>query len=290
MEWPVSVALAQAVSTLPVGKEVYYEPKMDGHRLVMWRTEDNVRLQTRAGRDVTSVWMDLALAGMQLPAGVVLDGEGIVYVDGRISFGAAQSRANSTLMRARALAERHPAHYAVFDILRHPEHGDTRGWSYRRRRSLLEHLLEEYGVGPPIQAVPTTTDVELARLWYEALQPQGVEGLVVKVGSSTYRGNSRQWRKIRHAETVDAVVVGYTGPAARPRHLAVRLPDGRTAFSQALRAPLAAQIAALLATAGPARQTRTAAGESFSAVGMDVVVEVLSGTTRHAVVTVTRMK
>ncbi|MFI6013368.1 hypothetical protein ACIBAG_31965 [Streptomyces sp. NPDC051243] len=76
-------------------------------------------------------------------------------------------------------------------------------------------------MGPPIQAVPSTTGVELARAWCEALQPQGVGGLVVKVGSSMYRGGSRRWRKVRHAETVDARVVGHTGPASRPRAVAV---------------------------------------------------------------------
>ncbi|AWW35351.1 hypothetical protein [Streptomyces cadmiisoli] len=66
---------------------------------------------------------------------MILDGEGIVYVSGRIDFGAAQSRAASTPARARALAEHHPAHYAVFDILSHPDLGDTRGWSYVSQRA-----------------------------------------------------------------------------------------------------------------------------------------------------------
>ncbi|MGY1583797.1 ATP-dependent DNA ligase [Streptomyces sp. MN13] len=175
-------------------------------------------------------------------------------------------------------------------MLHLPEHGDTRGWSYVRRRVLLEQVLEEHSIGPPIQAVPTTTDIALAQVWYEVLQAQGVEGLVVKAGSSTYRGGSRQWRTVRHAETVDAEVVGYTGPAARPRHLAVRLPDGRTALSQSLKAPLAAEVAQLLVAAPRPRRARTAAGELYSAVDIDTVVEVLAGTTRHAVVTVTRVR
>jgi ATP-dependent DNA ligase len=41
---------------------------------VLWRTEDGVRLQSRTGRDVTALWMDLAVAAMRLPPGVVLDG------------------------------------------------------------------------------------------------------------------------------------------------------------------------------------------------------------------------
>ncbi|MFD5856102.1 ATP-dependent DNA ligase [Streptomyces chartreusis] len=273
-----------------MGADLHYEPKFDGHRLVMWRTEESVRLQTRSGRDVTAVWMDLALAGMQLPAGVVLDGEGIVYVGGRVDFGAAQSRANSTPARARVLAADHPAHYAVFDILGHPDHGDVRGWAWVRRRALLELVLEEYGLGPPIQAVPTTTDVATAQVWYEVLHAQGIEGLVVKAGSSTYRGNSRQWWKVRHAETVDAQVVGYTGPIERPRALAVQLPDGRIALSQALKASLAAQVGRLLQGAGPGRTARTTAGDRYVTAHPAVVVEVLAGTTRHAVVSVTRVR
>ncbi|MFE6522287.1 hypothetical protein [Streptomyces sp. NPDC057794] len=112
----------------------------------------------------------------------------------------------------------------------------------------------------------------------------------MKAGSSTYRGGSRQWKKVRHAETVDAEVVGYTGPAARPRHLAVRLPDGRTALSQTLTAPLAAQVASRL-PAGPARRARTSGGDPYNEVEELLLdVEVLAGTTRHAVVTVTRIR
>ncbi|MEU9595363.1 hypothetical protein AB0E06_00920 [Streptomyces sp. NPDC048109] len=54
MDWPVSVALAQAVPTLPVAPGLHYEPKTDGHWLVMWRTTEPVRLQTRSGREVSA--------------------------------------------------------------------------------------------------------------------------------------------------------------------------------------------------------------------------------------------
>lgn len=79
----------------------------------MWRTADGVRLQARSGRDVTANWMDIALPGMRLPPGVVLDGEAVVVVDERISFEAAQSRAASAPARARRLAEERPALYVT---------------------------------------------------------------------------------------------------------------------------------------------------------------------------------
>ncbi|MFE3033074.1 DNA ligase [Streptomyces canus] len=220
--------------------------KLDGHRTVLWRLADTVRLQTRSGRDVTASWMDLALAGMGLPPGVVLDGEAVIVVDGVISFAAAQSRAASSPARARRLSEEYPALFIVWDVLQLPA-GDVRGRPYTERRAMLLDVLAGLPSPSSIQAVSATDDPEVARAWYDSLQPTGVEGVVAKLATSPYRaGRSSSWKKVRHAETVDAEVVGLTGTPSRPRALAVRLPDGRTALSQRLGAPLAAQASVYL--------------------------------------------
>ncbi|MFF5188800.1 DNA ligase [Streptomyces sp. NPDC000345] len=290
MDFPVDVALAELVPTLPVGAGWRYEMKLDGHRTVIWREEETVRLQARSGRDVTANWMDLALAAFEmLPPGVVLDGEAVIYTHERIDFAAAQSRALSTPARARRLAEGLPAHFVSWDILLHPEHGDVRARRYDDRRALLAELLREYDVQPPIQLVPMTDDPSVAMTWYQQLPEQGIEGIVAKRATSVYKAG-RIWKKVRHAETVEADVVGYTGPAARPRALAVRLPDGRIALTQSLKAPLAAQVAVHFAASGPPRSSRTRAGETYTTTAPGLVVEVLAGTTRHAVVTVTRLR
>ncbi|WP_189944295.1 ATP-dependent DNA ligase [Streptomyces aurantiogriseus] len=62
------------VPQLPTGPSWAYEVKLDGHRTVLWRTEDSVRLQSRTGRDVTALRRDLAVAAIRLPPGVILDG------------------------------------------------------------------------------------------------------------------------------------------------------------------------------------------------------------------------
>ncbi|MER5696156.1 ATP-dependent DNA ligase [Streptomyces mirabilis] len=293
MDWPVSVALAQAVPELPTGTDWSYEVKLDGHRMIMWRTGDGVRLQARSGRDVTAVWGDLALAGHHLPAGTVLDGEAVITTeDGRISFEAAQARAASSPTRARRLAAQRPAHYIAFDALQLPS-GDVRPRPYSERRAALLSLLAELPANTPIQAVSATTDRDTALTWYTTLHhEQGVEGIVAKRAASPYRaGRTGGWQKIRHAETVDAEVIGYTGPQTRPRALAVRLPNGRTALTQTLSAPLAAQIAQVLVAAGPAEQGRTDTDETYTKIPSGLaVVEVLAGTTRHAVVTPVRLR
>ncbi|MER6616297.1 DNA ligase [Streptomyces xantholiticus] len=287
MEAFVSVALAKAVPRLPRGPGWWYEPKFDGHRVVMDREPESVVLQARSGRIVTSVWMDLAMAGMRLPPGTVLDGEAVIWNAGKLDFGAVQSRANSSIPRARALAEELPASYAVWDLLIHPDLGNVRSRPYTQRRQLLLEVLAD--IGPPIQPVPATDDYDTAMLWYEKLQTQGIEGIVAKRATSVYRPG-RIWQKIRHSETTDLPVVGYTGAAARPRALAVRRPDGSTALSQRLAAPLSAAAARYLLSAGPGPRRRTHGGDIFTSTSADFLVEALAGTTRHAVVTITRVR
>ncbi|MFE7268494.1 hypothetical protein ACFU9B_42080 [Streptomyces sp. NPDC057592] len=187
MEFPTKVALAQTVPVLPEGPGWWYEPKYDGHRTVLRRTDETVVHYARSGRVVTQHWMDLALAAMELRPGTVLDGEAVIWRNGRngrLDFAAAQSRAASSMTRARALAARYPASYVCWDVLQHPDPqiGDCRHLPYTERRVFLLGLLAD--VGPPVQVVPATDDRDVAVLWYDALREQGIEGIVCKRGGA----------------------------------------------------------------------------------------------------------
>ncbi|MEU1569248.1 DNA ligase [Streptomyces mirabilis] len=257
----------------------------------MWRTDDGVRLQARSGRDVTAAWGDLALAGHHLPAGTVLDGEAVITTeDGRISFEAAQARAASSPTRARRLATQRPAHYIAFDALQLPSpNGDIRARPYNERRTALLNLLTGLPANTPIQAVSATTARDTALTWYTTLHNQGIEGIVAKRTTSPYRaGRSSAWLKIRHADTIEATVAGFTGTARHPRALAVRLPDGRIALSQRLTTALSSVVAPHLVPQ-PGRAS-TQGGDAYTPVSGEIVVEVVAGTTRHAVVTVVRLR
>ncbi|MEW1630878.1 DNA ligase [Streptomyces sp. NPDC089173] len=282
-------ALAQAVPVIPDGPDWWYEPKFDGHRTVLRRAEDTVILYARSGRVVTAHWMDLAVAGMGLPPGTTLDGEAVIWRDGKISFAAAQSRAASSITRARALAAQHPASYTVWDVLEHPTRGQVTSLPYTQRRQLLLDLLHD--IPPPIQAVPTTDDRDVAVAWYEGLQEQGIEGIVAKKGAAPYPLGRRGFLKIRHADTEDALVVGYLGPRRRPHRLALATGDegGPIRLSARLDPVLAGRIADAL-TAADVVGERRAEGETYTRVDTDLTVEVLAGSGRHGTLTVTRMR
>lgn len=291
MDIPIKVALAGPAPTIPDGPGWWFEPKFDGHRTILHRTPETVILYARSGRVVTQHWMDLAVAAMALRPGTILDGEAVIWRDGRIDFGAAQSRTASSVARARALATRHPASYAVWDILHHPDTaiGDCRPRPYTERRALLLDVLAD--VEPPIQAAPATDDRDTALHWYEALQAQGIEGIVAKKGADAYPAGRRGWTKIRHADTQDALVVGYTGPHLRPHHLALLIGDegGPVRISARLEPVLAGRIGAAL-TSGFITGERRADGETYTRLDTDLMVEVLAGTGRHGTLTVIRMR
>ncbi|MEV6332270.1 hypothetical protein [Streptomyces sp. NPDC051909] len=200
MELPVPLALAQAVPRLPHdGPGVWwYEPKFDGHRMIMERTAESVRLYARSGRVVTSPWMDLAVAGMRLLPGTVLDGEAVIWNAGKLDFAAAQARAASTVDRARALAERLPASYVVWDLLAHPVLGDVRGRRYTERRRLLLDVLADVvrrssRCRPPTTTTPPPPGTRpCARKGSRGSWPSGPRAFTRAAGSGSRSGTRRR--------------------------------------------------------------------------------------------------
>ncbi|MFF2518766.1 hypothetical protein [Streptomyces sp. NPDC058086] len=94
--------------------------------------------------------------------------------------------------------------------------------------------------------------------------------------------------KIRHADTIEATVAGFTGTARQPQALAVQLPDGRIALSQRLTTALSTRIAPRLVP--QSGRAYTQGGDAYTPVSGEIVVEVVAGTTRHAVLTVVRLR
>ncbi|MFE9248217.1 ATP-dependent DNA ligase [Streptomyces sp. NPDC007088] len=304
---PLRVALAESVSELPEGGRWAFEPKFDGHRMLVFRDAQDTQgaeeasgdpggggqvvLQARSGRLVTRAFPDLVAAALALPPGTVLDGEVVVWTDGHTDFAAVQRRAAATVARSAVLARALPASYAAFDVLAVGGE-DVRSLPYERRRALLAETLAP--LGPPLQAVPVTEDRATARHWYASLAGTGVEGLVAKRLDEAYRGGRRGWLKLRHRDTLDALVLGFVGGRARPRLLVLALPgDGSPVASTPLAPALRSRAAALLPPAEGGRGTVTAAGTgetAYERVAAGAVVEVRRETTRQGTVEVVRFR
>lgn len=214
--------LARAVQTLPDPGGwpggVAYEPKFDGYRALLFVDEGRCRVQSRRGHDITDAFPDIASAAAeQLPDGVVVDGELVVWGDGAFDFAELQRR----LVSRQRLA-RKPAIFVAFDVLA-LSGADVRSWPLSRRREALELLLQ--GSAPPMELTPQTYEKQDAEQWLRdyAAGWVGIEGLVMKGLDSPYVSGRRDWLKLRIRDTGEVVVGAVTGPVSAPGCLVLGL-------------------------------------------------------------------
>lgn len=188
------------------------------------RDNDTTALWSRQGKDLTRYFPDLyAEAATSVPPGCVLDGEIVVFTEGRLNFSLLQHRMTNSRRTLADLIHREPASYVALDILAVADK-DLRHLPLRDRRALLA----ERGWEPPMQISSTTTDVDEARRWLDELHVTGIEGLVLKGADQPYRGSKRDWLKVKHRDTVEVICGAVLGPLNRPQALIVGLPiDGR---------------------------------------------------------------
>jgi ATP-dependent DNA ligase len=223
---PVKPMLAAAVDEIPgplaLPGGTVWEPKWDGYRCLA-RIEDRVRLASRLARDLTRFFPDVAATlASQVKGPVLLDGEVVVWIDGRLEFQALQER----LVAGRRLDEltrARPASYVAFDVLAHGG-DDLTGWPWWRRRERLEDLMA--ATSPPLHLSPVTGDRDEAALWFEVWAARGLEGLVAKGRNQTYVQGGRGWLKTKYRRSVDAVVGAVDGPLHAPDRLVLGAFDG----------------------------------------------------------------
>src|SRR5258706_11153662 len=104
--------LAVPVEALPEGPGWAYEPKFDGWRALAFRREHSVHLQSRTGKPLGGYFPDVTrMVRASLPAGVVLDGELVVWERDRTSFALLQRRRSGRreVVRVAPQAPTHPA-------------------------------------------------------------------------------------------------------------------------------------------------------------------------------------
>jgi bifunctional non-homologous end joining protein LigD len=223
---PYSPMLA-STGALPAGAGWAYELKWDGVRAIAVITAGVARFWARSGAEITAAYPELAGLADELAAkGVadaVLDGE-VVLMDqaGRPSFEALAERMHVRApARAARLAATIPVTYMIFDLLRVGDQDRTH-LPYTDRRSALDALALE---GPRWMAPPVFDD---GAATYAASRENGLEGVVAKRMTSTYRQGVRSpdWIKVKADDTADFVVGGWRPGVRKIGGLLVGVPVG----------------------------------------------------------------
>jgi bifunctional non-homologous end joining protein LigD len=200
--------LADIGGTVHSEPEWFYEPKLDGYRVIAFVQGTKVRLQSRRGIDLTTAFPEItAELALQASAQMVLDAEVVALdVNGRPSFNALQNRVQLKTQNDIAKAQREtPVVLVCFDLL-HFAGVNLRGAYYVDRRRYLSQCLL---TAAHIQLIHATTDAEQL---YAAATASGFEGIVAKRANSTYQPGKRSnaWLKFKATRTTEFVVGGYT--------------------------------------------------------------------------------
>ena len=196
-----------------------FELKWDGVRALADIRGDDVRFFSRAGRDVSSHYPELAILPERLRSGeALLDGE-IVVLDegGRADFGRLQSRMNVAKPSPGDVSGA-PVVYYVFDILEADGY-DLRSVALIERKKFLKELLDAEGAIRYSDHI-----VEKGPELFALAAEKGVEGVVGKQIDSPYvSGRDAGWVKIKVVRRLDAAVCGFTQPGGGREHFGALL-------------------------------------------------------------------
>lgn len=211
--------LATVGRHVPSGEEWRHEVKWDGVRALATVDSDGVTLTSRNGNRITPAWPEL-LAPPRRLRDTVVDGEIIALnerglPDFRVLAERMHVRKAATIAR---LAERVPATYMVFDVLR-LEGEDLCRLPLAERRGRLADL----DLGRSGWQVPSAYDD--GPMLLEATRDQGLEGIVSKRLDSTYRPGERsqQWLKFAHRHRGSFVIGGWRPQTGTTDRLAALL-------------------------------------------------------------------
>jgi DNA ligase-1 len=182
-----------------------FEPKIDGHRLILSRMNGETRLWTRHHTECTRQYPELW--NVPVDGDVVLDGE-VCCLDpetGAIDFELVMERFSlKKTNRIQSAALHLPVQFVAFDILFH-DGKDLRGLPLLKRKSILHSVLKPNNHFTPIMHVDDNGE-DL----YKLICERKMEGIVAKRKDSSYVGRrSRDWLKIVRYEEAEVFISGY---------------------------------------------------------------------------------
>ena len=202
---------ALSVDEIPAGDGWLYEPKWDGFRALVFRSGDDVQLQSKSGQPLSRYFPELVAAVQALSADrFVIDGEIVVPDNGRLSFDELLLRIHPAESRTRRLAAERPAMLIVFDQL-----VDVGGQllvdrPLAQRRASLERFAQTVlRDQKQIRMSTATSDRSQAVRWLRAAGVN-VDGVIAKRLDVPYASGLRTaMQKIKRIRTADCVVGGF---------------------------------------------------------------------------------
>lgn len=218
---PVGPMLAQTAANVGealqrLGGQAVFEAKLDGARVQVHRSGDDVAVYTRSLDDVTSRLPEVVEAALALPVTtIVADGEAIALrPDGRPhKFQVTGSRFGRSVDIA-AARRTQPLSVFLFDVL-HLDGADLIDLPLTERAAALA------GVVPERHRIDrlVTSEAEQAQAFLHRTLDAGHEGVLAKALDAPYEAGRRgaSWLKIKPVHTLDLVVLAVEWGSGRRR-------------------------------------------------------------------------
>ncbi|MFW3171998.1 ATP-dependent DNA ligase [Geodermatophilus sp. CPCC 206100] len=249
---PVKPMLAKASTKLPTAEGLFYEPKWDGFRCIVFRDGDEVELGSRNERPLTRYFPEVVAAvKAALPERCVVDGEIVVPQGDRLHFEALLQRIHPAESRVNLLAEQTPASFVAFDLLALGDES-LMETPFEQRQARLREVI---GAGTDsVHVTAITQDAGTAQRWFQEFEGAGLDGVVAKAADLPYGPDQRLMTKVKHVRTADCVVAGFrwhkSGPIVGSLLLGLYNDDGdlqhigvAASFPMARRAELVEELA-----------------------------------------------
>lgn len=191
-----------------------FEPKIDGHRMILSLVDGKVQMYTQHHNSCTRQYPELFNVPVKPGFDVVLDGEvGYLNPDTcRFEFETLMERFKlSKEPKIREGRLRLPVKYFVFDIL-FAGGVDVRSWPLIERKALLDEMLTENEFYKKVMRVNRDGSA-----LFDAIKTLSLEGIVGKRKDSPYiSGLNDQWLKVMNYQYENVPIIGY-----RKKHFAL---------------------------------------------------------------------
>ncbi len=208
---PLAPMDAKLVAEVPLGPGWQYEPKWDGFRAIIFRDDDKVVIQSKAGEPLGRYFPEIVEAIEKIrDHGFVLDGEIVIEKDGKLDFDALLQRIHPAPSRIQRLSKETPAKLLVFDLLEDGSQMLTEAPLRLRREVLSNWARAHLQNNKAIQLSPASTNPIEAERWLRDLASTGCDGVIAKLLDEPYHsGDRRAMQKIKRIRSADCVVGGF---------------------------------------------------------------------------------
>ena len=200
----VKPMLLSESDTVLVNDNYIYEIKFDGIRALIYVIDNNIKIFTRNGKNITNLFPELKVITSSVKKNSILDGEIVCLTNNKPDFFKVQKRIHlKNKDKIEIGSKNNPALFICFDILYYDK-DITNEPLYKRKDELSKINESDYLLKSKV--------FEDGEKLFKSIKRLDLEGIVCKNKFSTYQVNTRSnsWIKVKNYKVESFFIGGYT--------------------------------------------------------------------------------